>query len=143
MTANYYRFCHAVILVYDLDDEGSLFSLTDWIKEAKRNCRWQDKMTFAVWGNKSDLSEQSTRQEAIDAFTREYKIPDSLSFKMSAKTGENVQEAFQKVVEAVDDKFSKLDLMDVSLDARDTALLTFSIDGSPRKRKRCLCSSSS
>ena len=145
MTANYYRYCHAVLLVYDLHAEETLFFLADWFKEAKANSRWPQRVVFSLWGNKSDVTsdEQSPKEPAIAAFLKQYNIPESLSFKVSAKTGENVTEAFEKVVQTVHDDFSTLSLLDHSFDHRDTAILNQSAgwqSGLPPKRRRCCAS---
>ena len=139
MTANYYRFCHAVILVYDLEAEETLYCLKDWIQEAKAGSRWPERVVFSLWGNKSDSDDQLAPQQATDAFLTEHGISQSLNFKVSAKTGSSVEDAFQKVMEIVDDRFSTVDF-DLSGDVRDTAWLNFSVDsyGSPRKKK-CSC----
>lgn len=141
MTSNYYRYCQAVILVYDLDAEETLYCLRDWLNEARRNSRWPEKIVFSVWGNKSDLDEQSTKQEAVKAFIQEYNIPDSLNFKVSAKTNENVDEALLTVIKAIDYNFSSLDPLEASQGSTDTQRLTLSADPSVRRRhkKRKCC----
>ena len=141
MTSNYYRYCQAVILVYDLDAEETLYCLRDWLNEARRNSRWPEKIVFSVWGNKSDLDEQSTKQEAVKAFIQEYNIPDSLNFKVSAKTNENVDEALLTIIKAIDDNFSSLDPLEASQGSTDTQRLTLSADPSVRRRhkKRKCC----
>ena len=141
MTANYYRYCHAVLLVYDLSAEETLFFLADWFKEAKANSRWPQRIIFSLWGNKSDVSpdEQSVKEESVSAFLKQYNIPESLNFRVSAKSGDSVVEAFQKVVETVHDDFSTQSLLDLSTD-RDLALLNPSIgsrSGLPPKRLKC------
>lgn len=143
ITANYYRYCQAVILVYDLDAEETLYCLRDWLSEARQNNRYPDKIVFSLWGNKSDLDEQSTKQDAVKAFLLEYGIPDSLHFKVSAKTDENVTEAFLKVIQTVDDRFDSVDPTDMLGEYRDTENLTSSTDsefGPPQKGKKCCLS---
>lgn len=127
--------------MYDLDAEETLYCLRDWLNEARRNSRWPEKIVFSVWGNKSDLDEQSTKQEAVKAFIQEYNIPDSLNFKVSAKTNENVDEALLTVIKAIDDNFSSLDPLEASQGSTDTQRLTLSADPSVRRRhkKRKCC----
>ena len=146
MTANYYRYCHAVLLVYDLNAEETLFFLADWFKEAKANSRWPQRVVFSLWGNKSDdvtPDEQSAKEPSIEAFLKQYNIPESLSFRVSAKSGDNVVEAFEKVIETVHEDFSTQSLLDLSFDHRDTAVLNQSLgsqSGLPPKRRICCAS---
>lgn len=144
MTANYYRFCHAVILVYDLQAEDTLYCLKDWMSQAKKNCRWPEKLVFSLWGNRCDLDDgQDTERirDSVDAFVTEHNI--SLEFQVSAKTGKNVEEAFLRVVKAADEQFNNPNVSDLSIDPRNTAVLGFSSNSggpifpSPRRRLRC------
>ncbi len=143
MTANYYRYCHAVILVYDMEAEDSLFCLKDWIIAAQTNSRWPDKLIFSLWGNKCDSDDRGTSEEGLEAFLTEYNISKSLDFRVTAKQGASVEKAFQKVVETVDDSFSTVE-RDTTADHRDTAWLNFSFDAkhaqSPRYAQRKCCS---
>ena len=129
-----------MILVYDLDAEETLYCLRDWLNEARENNRYPDKIVFSLWGNKSDLDEQSTKQDAVEAFLTEYNIPNSLNFKVSAKNNEKVKEAFLKVVQTVDERFDSIATFDILEDCRDTEQLTSSIDsgfGPPQGKKKC------
>ena len=101
MTANYFRFCHGVILVYDArpDCIHTLFVLRDWINDARKNNFLGEGMTLSLWANKSDeLVQDYSRPEEVTAFMDEYNIPESLYFHVSAKTGQNVMESFHALI---------------------------------------------
>ena len=140
MTANYYRHAHAVILVYDLEAEDTLYCLADWIAEARSSSRWSDRLVFALWGNKCDVEEYATSEDAVVAFAAKYNIPSDLTFKVSSRIAGNVEAAFERVIELVDVEFSKLGgELDISAEARDTSRLTFSLEASPKSRLPACC----
>ena len=135
MTANYYRHAHAVILVYDLTAEDTLYNLSEWMKEASKNSRWSDRLVFALWGNKCDVKGYSTRDEAVQAFIDTHQISKELSFKVSASLGDTVERAFQTLIEHVEKKFSQCGLPELEPDNR----LTMDASTNDDKRK-CFCS---
>lgn len=104
MTANYFRFCHSVMLVYDArpDCINTLFVLRDWVNDARTNNFLGEGMTLSLWANKSDqLAQDYSRPEEVVAFMGEYNIPESLYFPVSAKTGLNVMESFHALIEHI------------------------------------------
>ncbi len=79
--------------------------------------------------------------KALEAFLTEYNISKSLHFRVTAKQGDSVVKAFEKVVEVVDKAFSTVEPLDESLNSRDTARLGFSMDAHHtrpyQQRKQC------
>ena len=136
MTANYYRHAHAVILVYDVCAEDTLYCLSDWIREARHNSRWSDRLIFALWGNKCDAEEHATRDEAVSAFVFKHNIAPELNVKVSAKMNRSVETAFQSLIETVHGSYTHRaeDTVD-----RDVSRLLFSIDveDNSNQPKRC------
>ena len=137
LTSNYYRFCHAVILVYDLYEPETLYSLREWVSEAQKNSRWKDRVLFALWGNKLDLVEGDSKDEAISLQTvlTEFGVASKLYSEVSAKTGENIEASFMTVVEAVHAGFSsEPDLSDVG------NINNFQVsDASAKQKRSCNC----
>lgn len=126
MTANYYRHAHAVIFVYSVDDEGSLYALNDWVREAKSMNRQPENLVLAVWGSKSDLDSSSSsavKQEAVDAFTSAYHIPPHLNCKVSI-FGSSAELAMNELVEHVDRLFNGSAAADMQPLHRDFDTLT-------------------
>lgn len=136
MTANYYRHAHAVILVYDLGAEDTLYNLSDWINEARKNSRWSDRLVFALWGNKAGSNHCNARDEAILAFMSTHGIPMELSAKVSTHIDESVEKAFQTIIEYVDKKFNQIGAEETE---RDTSRLLLSIDEPDYNRRKCIC----
>ena len=109
MTANYYRNAHAVVFVYSVEDEGTLFALNEWVREAKAMNRVPEQLVLALWGSKSDLESTShthtVKQEAVDAFTSTYQIPPHLNCKVSV-FGSSAVEAMNELAEHIDRHFN-------------------------------------
>ena len=103
MTANYFRNCQAVLLVYSLEEEDSLFILRDWLGEARSlSCH---KVVPALWGNKRESHSVSVTEQMSSAFSGENGIPGDLVARVSAVTGEGVREAFEQLVRGVHFQF--------------------------------------
>lgn len=102
MTSNYFRYCHAVILVYDSSPEKihTLFALREWIEQTKSSSFLRDRVIFSLWENKIDThtDDTTTRPPEVDAFLQEHSIPESLHYSVSARTGENLMESFQNFI---------------------------------------------
>lgn len=145
MTANYYRNAHAVLLVYDLGDPDTLYSLNEWVDEAKKNNRWSDRLVFAMLGNdRRQRGEYTIEDEAIEAFGSKHGIDPRVNCKVSVHDNNNVQRVFKSIIKFVDDKFTNLgegDPDQLPEDTRDTAKLAFSMSdgGSNRDKARCSC----
>lgn len=108
MTANYYRNAHAVILVYGVDEEGTLYALNELVGEAKDTSRQGDNLVLALWGNKSDLSSHTVKQDAIDAFLTTYAIPKKLNCKVNA-IDSSIESAMLTLIQHVDAQFNRVD----------------------------------
>lgn len=99
MTANYFRNCAAVILVYSLEEEDTLFILQDWLAEARTLN--SEQVVPALWGNKCESENVSLTQQMAAAFSNENSILPELVTRVSAVTGEGVMEAFDKLIQTV------------------------------------------
>ena len=135
MTANYFRYCNAVILVYDAspDKEDTLFALREWISDVKTHSYFGERMLFSLWANKVDVSDRdASKPPEVEAFLEEHNIPDALYFRISAKTGEKLMESFHKLIMYMDNCS-----LAISVQSEDPLLTP------PRRRpswkNRCLC----
>lgn len=106
MTANYYRNAHAVIFVYAVDEEGTLYALNEVVSEAKEMSRQGERLVLALWGSKADLPGymHTVKEDAVDAFLNTYRIPEHLNYKVSALDG-SVEKAMLALIEHVDKQF--------------------------------------
>lgn len=95
----YFRKAKGVILVYDITNAKSFENLADrWMTQLNDHAASDDLAKLLV-GNKSDLSanREVSHDKALQ-FCQEYGME---MIETSAKTGDNVLEAFQKLVSTV------------------------------------------
>ena len=96
-TSTYYRGSDAGLLMYSMEDQASLDYLYEEIKNAEHLVNIED-IVWAVVGNKSDLPSavEEYRPRALCQL-----LDTELMFSTSAKTGENVRSAFERVIREV------------------------------------------
>jgi Ras-related protein Rab-14 len=97
VTRSYYRGAAGALLVYDITRRATYNHLTSWLTDA-RNLTHPNTV-FMLIGNKKDLEEQRdvSYQEA-QQFAEENGL---LFLETSAKTGENIEEAFLKTAKLI------------------------------------------
>jgi small GTP-binding protein len=106
-TASYYKNQNGIFLCFDLSDEERFQHIHYWVKQI---LEFQgDNVCLFLIGNKSDL-EIKIQEEKIFQLVSEYKFQ---YFQVSAKTGENVENAlnscFNQLIEKNKNKFGKED----------------------------------
>jgi len=97
ITASYYRGAHGVIFVYDVTEVESFANLTQWIDEVQRYAN--EDVNRVIVGNKID----SVEERAIDLQrAKEFAAKEGIQYyETSAKTGENVEQVFTELVQAI------------------------------------------
>lgn len=92
MTRSYYRGAAGALLVYDIASRDSFNALTHWLNDARTLA--SPNIVILLVGNKKDIEEERevTFLEA-STFAQENQL---IFLETSAKTGENVEEAFLK-----------------------------------------------
>lgn len=92
ITRSYYRGAAGALLVYDTTSRDSFNELASWLNDARRLA--SQNICILLVGNKKDLEEERevTFLEASN-FAQENEL---IYLETSAKTGENVEEAFLK-----------------------------------------------
>ena len=92
----FYRGASAAILVYDITRPASFLMVPDYLKDLSDTL--QKQIPFILLGNKVDL--QESRHVEHDNAENWAKSAEALAFfETSAKTGENVEDAFQIIAE--------------------------------------------
>lgn len=102
---HYYQGCSSIILVYSISDRDSFDNASKWLVEAYKYLGELPPIT--IIGNKIDLRVTSPEEIFVSAdeglkFTEYFKDKlelDALFIETSAKTGENIQSAFGKLLD--------------------------------------------
>lgn len=102
ITRQYYRDALGAIIVFDLTDKKSFDDVNTWLKDL--NTHGSKDTVIIILGNKSDLSGQRvvTQEEIKDAFDKNY-----LYFDVSAKNGNNISLAFDKLKKMIMENLKK------------------------------------
>jgi len=97
VTRSYYRGAAGALLVYDISRRATFNHLTSWLTDA-RNLTTPNTVIMLI-GNKSDLDDQrDVTFEEASAFAEENGL---IFLETSAKTGQNVEEAFLKTASLI------------------------------------------
>jgi len=103
ITSSYYRGAHGIIVVYDVTDKVSFSNVKQWLGEIDRYaCQSVNRLLV---GNKADLKEK----KVVDTNeAKEFADTLRISFlETSAKSSENVEEAFLTMTKQIKDRVSK------------------------------------
>ncbi|MHA1269556.1 MAG: Rab family GTPase [Candidatus Helarchaeota archaeon] len=90
----YYRAAEGIILVYDVTNPPSFYSLSHWVSDALS--KTQPNTIIACIGNKIDLPRLVSRDEGYN-FAKQ--IHSAVYSETSAKTGRNVENSFNILAE--------------------------------------------
>ena len=107
ITSSYFRMAEYYLLVFDLTNKNSLMALSSWIESLKEHI---EKPKYIILGNKSDLEKNLIPDQEINEVLNDkdnLKINDENFLKVSAKTGENINKAFEyilNIIEQTNDK---------------------------------------
>ena len=102
ITSSYFRMAEYYLLVFDLTDKNSLISLPEWIDSLKE---YINNPKFFIIGNKSDLDRSQISDIEINDVINgkgNLKINNENFIKVSAKTGDNVEETFKYIIDVVE-----------------------------------------
>ena len=95
ITRSFFNKTNGILFVYDITSSESFDGVKNWIKDSEP----YGKFESVLCGNKVDLEGQ--RQVKIDTL-KEYGLKKKMEvFETSAKTGNNVNEAFKKLVDLI------------------------------------------
>eukprot|EP01105_Mastigella_eilhardi_P004678 TRINITY_DN1624_c0_g1_i9.p1 TRINITY_DN1624_c0_g1~~TRINITY_DN1624_c0_g1_i9.p1 ORF type:complete len:199 (-),score=35.41 TRINITY_DN1624_c0_g1_i9:128-724(-) len=97
ITAAYYRGADGVVLVYDIADEKSFQDVRCWMANIQMNSA--ENVPVVLLGNKCDLEDTRVVTAVLGKqVADEFQIPH---FEASAKSAENVDDAFLAVIRTV------------------------------------------
>ncbi|VDK61986.1 unnamed protein product [Anisakis simplex] len=93
VTSAYYRDADALLLVYDISNRNSFTNIRNWLAQVKEFAK--DSVLITLIGNKMDLHQQrKVKYDEGKKLAEDYNIA---FIETSAKTGQNVHEAFQEM----------------------------------------------
>ncbi|KAI8329463.1 ras family-domain-containing protein [Chlamydoabsidia padenii] len=102
ITRSYYRGAAGALLVYDITRRDSFENLSTWLQDVREHAN--PNTVIMVIGNKSDL--ESKRQVSREEGERFAKENDLFFLEASAKSADNVEEAFVKTAQTIQQKIS-------------------------------------
>ena len=95
MINNYIYGAKAVVLCYDITNNESFENLEDWYRKVRQTFGKKELPLCVLMGNKSDLNHlRIVREAKAERFAAENKF---LEYKVSAKSGDGVNKAFQAI----------------------------------------------
>ncbi|CAE7889589.1 RAB1A [Symbiodinium sp. KB8] len=128
ITNAYYRGADGIIMVYDVTNKESFQHVRHWLNEVNRYA--SDDTCKLLIGNKNDSSDKAVTSAEGEGQAKELQMP---FLETSAKTAENVEEAFFKMAENLIEKRSK---GPVELD-EDTLVTSLSATGGGGGKGKC------
>ncbi|KAF5196530.1 Ras-related protein rab-2a [Thalictrum thalictroides] len=97
ITRSYYRGAAGALLVYDITRRETFNNLANWLEDAREHTN--PNMAITLIGSKCDLSHQrAVSREEGERFAKENGL---IFMEASAKTSENVIEAFTRTAEKI------------------------------------------
>ncbi|EGR31181.1 Ras-related protein rab11d, putative [Ichthyophthirius multifiliis] len=97
ITKAFYKNAIGALLVYDITDLQSFYDCQKWVEDIQQNC--ENQITIILLGNKADSEE---KRQVIKQIALEYANKNNFAFlETSALNGQNINESFQILVEAI------------------------------------------
>ena len=97
ITANYYRGCHANIIVCDVSREDCIESVENWLSESLKYSGVSSNLKSFLFATKTD-SGYRVPKDIVMSFANRHGL---MLFETSAKSGWNVKESFLMIFEIV------------------------------------------
>jgi len=97
LTSSYYRGCHGIILVFDVNERETFDHLQQWLEELDLYATTAHTAKLLV-GNKIDLQAREVSVEEATDFARQQAM---MYVEASAKSRAGVRQAFEEVVQKI------------------------------------------
>ena len=97
----YFKGSMGTLAVYDVSQPKTLEEIDSWIQEAQYNAKTFPELPAVLVGNKIDLRDEIPNcTKTIDGFIKAKSLNADF-IETSAKTGENIQEAFTRLAHKI------------------------------------------
>jgi len=97
LQSSYYRGCHGVCLVFDVNERESFEHLQTWLEELELYSTTPQTVKLLV-GNKIDLKQREVTADEAVAFARRQAM---VYIETSAKTRDGIRQTFEEVVQKI------------------------------------------
>ncbi len=98
---SYYKGAHGIILVYDVTNQKSFDNIKNWVNQIKEEA--SSKVCIILIANKIDSDERVVSKVDGEALAKNYGLK---IYEASAKENINVTEAFQDLIESINENYS-------------------------------------
>ena len=95
---------HGVVLVYDITSKKSFESIKNWFNDCKENIR--NQFSCILIGNKNDLDNRQVSTHEGEEMAKSLQLP---FMEVSAKTADNVEKAFEALLDVIYEKYKDSD----------------------------------
>ena len=105
VTKTYYKGAHGILLIYDVTSLQTYENVKNWITQIREEAN--PHIVIYIIGNKIDMIEgRKVKTEEGQQLANEFHLQ---FFETSAKTGQNINETFDSLVNKIDDVYTNLD----------------------------------
>ena len=113
---SYLKNADCIIIIYDVTNKESFYSLNHWLRSAKDNT--VDGTIFIICGNKIDLKEKRiVSNEEINEFIQKN---DLIYVECSAQSGEGIKELFNTIAQYLgESNFAKSEYISIDFNKKD------------------------
>ena len=104
ITRNYYKGANGIVLIFDVTNKKSYENVKNWVKQIKEEV--SSRVTIILVANKiDDVNHRIVTKEEGEKIANECGL---MFFECSAKTGENIEHAFNELVKKTVENYSKV-----------------------------------
>ena len=135
---NYIKKCDGVFLVYAINNEKSFNDIENWIKKM-RELIPVDNYPIVLIGNKIDLEIQRViSKEKGEEIAKKYNFP---FYETSAKTGDNINESFECLIDLIIQYKEKNPIMDIKeiKEIKEEKVVKIENEKKLKKKTTCCC----